>query len=98
MIEAAFDGVAGYPGRCVVATDRAKDLGEGNMKVTQTGMRGFLLLILLLGLHRQAILQMPRLVRERGMLRHQQQSRQQYLQQAAFQDQGFMPAYKAGTN
>ena len=98
MIEAALDGVAGYPGRYFVATDRAKNLGEGNVKVTQAGMRGFLLRVLLLGLRRQAILQMPRLVRERAMLRHQQQSRQQYLQPAAFQDHGVMPVCEAETN
>ena len=34
MIEAALDGVAGYPGRYPVATDRAKDLREGNVEVT----------------------------------------------------------------
>ena len=53
-------------------------------------MRGLLLLVLLLEWRRQPILQVPRLVRERGMLRHQQQSCQKYLQQAAFQGHGVL--------
>ena len=93
MIEAQFNGVARYPGRDPVATDRAKHLRERNVKVAQAGMQRFLFLVLLLGLRGQAILQVPRLVRERAVLRHQQQSRQQYLQQAAFQHHDVMPVY-----
>jgi hypothetical protein len=56
------------------------------VKIAQGRMRGLLIFILLLRLRRQAVLQVPRLVRERAMLRRQQQSRQQYLHQAALQD------------
>ena len=86
MTAAAFDCVARKPQRQPGAVDGAEDLRECNVEIAQTRVRGLLLLILLLGLLRQAVLQVPRLVRERAMLRHQQQSRQQYLQQTAFQD------------
>ena len=46
----------------------------------------FCLSILLLGLRRQPVLPVPQLMRERAMLRDQQQGRQHNLHQAAFQD------------
>lgn len=85
MIEAAFDSKARKLERRLRAVHRAKHLGKRNVEVAQAGMRGLLLLILLLGLRRQPILQVPHVMRERAILRDQQQSRQQYLHQAAFQ-------------
>jgi hypothetical protein len=95
MIEAALDGVTCYPGRYLVATYRPQNLREGNVKITQPGVRGFLLRVLLLEVRREAILQVPHLMRKRAVLRRQQQSRQQYPQPAASQDHGVMPIYKA---
>ena len=80
MIAAAFECVTGKLQGERGAGDGAENLCKRNVEIAQTCVGRFLLRILLLGMGRQTIVQVTRLVRERGMLRHQQQSRQQYLQ------------------
>jgi hypothetical protein len=98
MIEAGSDGIAGQTQRHSDAIDDTENLRKGNMEIAQAGVRGLLLRVLLLRLHRQPVLQVPHLVRERAMLRDQQQGCEQYLHQAAFQHGRVTPAYMTQTN
>lgn len=75
----------------MVATDCAEDFRERNVEFAQCRVRGFFAVVLLLDRRRLAVVQMPHLVSKRDVLRHQQQSCQQYLHQAAFQNHGVVP-------
>jgi uncharacterized protein len=74
----------------------AENLRKGNVKVAQPRVRGFLLLILLLGLRRLAILQMTQRMRECDVLRNEQHRRQHDLQPAAFQHERVTPDVNDG--
>jgi hypothetical protein len=50
MIVAGFDGVARQPQRHLRAIDGAEDFRKRNVEIAEPGVRGLLLLILLLGL------------------------------------------------
>ena len=67
------------------AIDRAQDLRERHVEIAQSAVRGFLLVVLLLGLGGQPVLPVPQLMRERAVLRDQQQGREHNLHQAALQ-------------
>jgi hypothetical protein len=66
--------------------DGAQDLGKCDVEVAQPEGGCILVIVLLLLLGRQPVVQVAHLVRERAMLRRQQQSRQRNPQQAAFQE------------
>ena len=70
---AAFSAVGRKPQRLRSRTDSAEDLNECDVEIAQPRVRGFLAAVVLLHLDRQTILQVPHLVRERAMLRRQQQ-------------------------
>jgi len=89
----ALNRVRRQPQRQRSRIDRAENLTERNVEITQPGLRFLLAVILLLRLDRQIVLQMADLVRERAVLRREQQCRQRNLQQAALQDHWVMPAY-----
>jgi len=63
------------------------------VEITEPGLRFLLAVIVLLRLDRQIVLQMPNRVRERAVLRREQQCRQHNLQQATLRYHLVMPAY-----
>lgn len=91
MVATAFNGVRCDLQRRRSRIDRTEDLDKRNVEIAQPGLRFLLAVILLLRLNRQIVLQMPNLVRERAVLRREQQRRQSYLQQTALQDHLVMP-------
>jgi hypothetical protein len=91
MVETEFNGVRCDLQRRRSRIDRAEDLNKRNVEIAQPGLRFLLAVVLLLRLGRQIVLQVPNLMRERAMLRPEQQCRQHNLQQAALQDHLVMP-------
>ena len=67
-------------------TDRAENLDKRDVEITKPGLRFLLAVIVLLRLAREIVLQVPDLVRERAVLRHEQQRHQNNLQQTALDD------------
>lgn len=86
MIAVMLDAIGRQRERQLGARDRAENLRERDVEIAQRGVRGFLLIVLLLRFLRQAILQVPRLMHERAVLRNEQQSRQHNLHQAALEE------------
>lgn len=91
MIGAMFDCVGGNLQRQHGRIDRAQNLGKRDVEFTQPGLRFLLAIVLLLRLAREIVLQMPDLMRERAVLRHEQQCRQHHLQQSALHDHFAIP-------
>jgi hypothetical protein len=89
MIDAVLDGVGSDPQRQQGGIHRAQNLDKRDVEITQPGLR--FLLAIVLRLAREIILQMPDLMRERAVLRHEQQCRQHYLQQTALHDHSAIP-------
>jgi hypothetical protein len=85
MIAVMLDTVGGEAQRQLGAIDRTENLRERDVKIAQCRVGGFLAIVLLLRLRRQAVLQMPHLMHKRAVLRNEQQARQQKLHQAALE-------------
>jgi hypothetical protein len=96
MIAVMLDGVDRQAQRHLGAVDRAENLRKRHVEVAQPAVRCLLLIILLLKLRGQAVLPVPQLMRERALLRGQQQGCQHNLHQAAFQDHQKKPAVGDG--